>query len=136
MIKKYTLWVIDDDITRRKYLIDTLEDEGLKNRINIKYFNVLSEAYNVIGTPEFILIDTTSIMGTGTLYGCFDTAISLCKGLAEKHKSSCICIQSAVKRWAEDVMEDIKDYFGDEVIVEAIDGGAYDTIAWLKKYIE
>ena len=81
------------------------------------------------------MIDTTSIMGGITLYGCFDTAISLCRRFAEKHRSSIICIQSAVKYWAEDIVKEIKTYFED-TIVECIEAGATEQIEWLKKYIK
>ena len=129
------LWIIDNDKRRIKLYKDCLEEEGLLDKLRIKQFNVLAEAYEKVGTPDFILIDTTSIMGGVTIYGCFDTAVSICRSFAKKHTSANICIQSAVKRWAEDIVEDIKIDFED-CVVEAIEADGSEFIKWIKKYME
>lgn len=132
---KYTIWIIDNDKIRLEQYKDFLKEEGLLDRIIIKKFDVLTEAYNIEGSPDFILIDTTSIMGGVTLYGCFDTAVSLCRGLAEKHRSSIFCIQSAVKRWAEDVLADMTEDLKESVVAECIEADAEEFIKWIKKWI-
>jgi len=131
---KYLIWIIDRDKNRIKMYKDFLEEENLLKKFKIRRFDVLAEAYDVEGTPDFILIDTTSIMSGMTLYGCFDTAVSMCRGFAEKHKSSNFCIQSAVKRWAEDIIDEITEQFGEETITEAIEADPKEFIKWLKKY--
>jgi len=131
---KHELWIIDNDKPRLKQLREVLKEEGLKDQIKIKQFDYLAKAYDVVGSPTFILIDTTSIMGGITLYGCFDTAISVCRGFAEKHVSSFICIQSAVYSWAEDIVEEIKDLF-EAIPIEAIEADSFKIVNWLKKYL-
>ncbi len=79
----YTLWIIDNDKRRVKLYKDCLEEENLLDKLRIKRFDVLNDAYHKEGTPDFILIDTTSIMGGVTLYGCFDTAVSICRGFTK-----------------------------------------------------
>lgn len=134
-MKKYTLWIIDDDKVRTRQYKDFLKMENLQDKIKIKRFDVLAEAYDKEGTPDFILIDTTSIMGGITLYGCFDTAVSLCKGFAEKHTSSVFCIQSAVKSWAENVIDEIREDFGQNIVSESIQADATEFIIWIKKWV-
>ncbi len=131
---KYEIWIIDNDKNRIKLYKDFLEEINLLKDFKITQFNVLAEAYEKEGTPDFILIDTTSILGGVTLYGCFDTAVSICRGFAEKHRSSVFCIQSAVKRWAEDVIDELIEQLEKDIVIEAIEASGEKFIEWINKW--
>ena len=135
-MRKYNIWIIDDDKIRIKQYKDFLKEEKLLSKFEIRTFDVLVNAHNEEGTPDFILIDTTSIMGGITLYGCFDTAISSCIYLAKKHTSSVFCIQSAVKSWAKDIIDEMTQQLSNEVVCESIEASGEDFICWIKKWLK
>lgn len=126
------LWVVDSDKMRLKLLKDAIKENGLS--IEIKQFDVLSDAQHREGTPDFILINFAAIVIAGGLNfpGYFDDAIGLVHRFWLKHSSSNFCIQSAVKGRAKDMVDDMKgEFIG--VIIEAAEN-TNDVIDWLKKY--
>jgi response regulator RpfG family c-di-GMP phosphodiesterase len=125
------LWVIDDDKKRVKRLEDAIKENKLD--LKIKWFNILSEAYYADGSPDFILVDVTSITGGPTIAGYFDGVVRSIHHLANKHSSSNFCIVSDVRDWSQGVVKEIENYFGDVIIEDA--GSIKEAIQWLKKYM-
>lgn len=118
------IWIIEDDEYIFKTMCDEIEEAEIKTKI-IRYESVPEALDNPRGKPDLILVDQTAIGGFGGSMGmgCTDLFYSNLGYLVKNHLYSVFGIYSAVPSYAEDLVDDIKERFGDEVIIELI---AYD----------
>jgi len=130
-MKEVDLWVIDDDKYRFKLLKDELEENNIN--IKIRQFDILYDAFQASGSPDFILIDTSSIAGKFSMFANKKTLVSLSHRFADEHKSSNFCFICAVKSWANELAGDIYEMFDKEIIFEVVED-TEEVIDWLKKY--
>lgn len=138
-MKKLEVWYLEPDETDIKHLKQSLGDAELSEKVNIKYFDrSLVELMNEEGTPEIIIIDTSTIQGIiPSSLGCWGTLYYNLRYFIEKHRSSKILIVSYVKCWAEDYFEQLKEDLGEEDYhIEIGDNGCLQIIEYLKKQLK
>ena len=132
MSKKIDVWFFDNDEQEGEYLHDCLKELKIDNKFEIKQITKsVVESMDIIGSPNLIIIDTTSIAGDLLPYGCWDSIYSNLRHFAEQHKSSYFYIVSYVKSWAKDYFDELKEDLGEEIIVEFGSNGANELAHYL-----
>ena len=138
-MNKLEVWYIEPDKKDHEHLKQSLEDKDLLNKFKIKHISkALVEIMDLEGTPDIIIIDTSSVQGIiPTALGCWDTLYANLRYFIEKHRSSKILIVSYVKSWAEDYLEELKRDLGEEdYYIEIGDNGSLHIIEYLERQLK
>ncbi|MEN6300627.1 MAG: hypothetical protein ABFD51_12085, partial [Anaerolineaceae bacterium] len=132
---KPLIWIIDDDSEWREIYAKEIVREKLKNKYRIIMYPDLESAESIDripkNKPDFIVFDIGVISGVHVN----DTLRSLyINSLVKKYINCVLLICSAVRCWAEDAVEEIKEKFREKnVIVFVVDR---DLLEWVKIFDE
>jgi len=135
---KLEVWWFDDDDFFYRYFSMKLKNEYrmLKDRINVTRFTSLAAELEREGTPDIIIIDTTTMTDVGTYVGNWDRyAMTLLRKFAEKHVSSQFVISSAVGYWAQDFVRELQQTIEELAPVKVIECGDIAVLDYLTNFI-
>ena len=102
--KRLTIWICEDDEGSWDFFRGALTRE-LPNPV-LKFFPSGGHTYRATGSPDFVLLDVGAIsVGTDT----HALGIANIKGLTEEHPGVIVIVFSAIKIFARDIVEEVKE---------------------------
>lgn len=112
-MKKFSIWWLEDDDMVFKVMMDGLKFKDMKVK---RFINGTDLSY-AVGSPDIIILDVSGIFGGGiSLVGCWDTAFSIIKHIADSHPGAVFGLYSAVGVWASHMIEELMEESLDAVM--------------------
>lgn len=102
-----TILMIDEDKQNVMRLTHHLKEVGLKAKII--YRKDMGEFNKNNAVFDLGYLDLTAVMGGISLVGCWDSTIMIIRYFMEHNPNAKYILYSAVRIWAEDAIEEIKN---------------------------
>ena len=132
-MSKLKFWICADDVTEKDFLF-ALNRKFKENKnyilehTNLEFFyQPLRDVINKEGTPDYVILDC----GVITILNGKEEGHKVLKRFCDNHSSSVIVITSTCYPLAHQTIDEMKEYVGDEVVIEDLHGGP----EWACKYV-
>lgn len=136
-LPKIEVWWFDNEAFNFHYMQTLLNrNPKLKKRLDIKYFESVTDELYREGTPDIIVIDTTTATNYMGVLGWEGLVERTIIKFADMHSSSQFVISSAVLEWAWSILDALILDLKDLVAVDVISEGSRPLYDYLETYVQ
>jgi hypothetical protein len=131
------VWILADDVNDFNFKLTMnrkwpSECAYILDHLRVEYSTLpLKQLMDKTGTPDFILIDCSSI----SLLNDQDIGYSVLEKFAQNHSSSILVITSMCHPLAKQTLTELKTYIEKDAVAEDLGGGPECAAAYLRKKV-